>query len=101
MVAVGRLDFGACAGFQLAIDKALAGAGTPAAAVLIDCAGLDYVSSGGLRVFLQSMRAAQRAGIKFALCTLKPAVAEVFELSGFSGIIPVHPDRPAALAQMP
>ena len=101
LIPEGRLDFGACAAFQLAIDKVLASAAKPPAGVLVDCNGLDYVSSGGLRVFLMSARAAERAGIRFALCTLKPAVAEVFELSGFSRIIPIHPDRNTALAQMP
>jgi anti-anti-sigma factor len=101
VVAEGRLDFGACAAFQSQIEKALAAAGKPPAGVLIDCSWLDYVSSGGLRLFLVSARAARRASLEFALCALKPAVAEVFELSGFSRMIPVHPDRTAALAHMP
>jgi anti-sigma B factor antagonist len=36
-----------------------------------------------------------------ALCSLKPAVREVFEISGFNQIIAVHADRAAALAKMP
>ena len=83
------------------LEQALAGAGTTPAAVIIDCGALDYVSSAGLRVFLLAARASQRAGIPFALCALKPAVREVFELSGFSRIITVHADRPTALAQAP
>jgi len=94
----GRLDFGAAAGFQQRVEEALAGAGTAPAAVIVDCTALDYVSSAGLRVFLLTARASQRAGIPFALCALQPAVREVFELSGFSRIIAVHADRPTALA---
>jgi anti-sigma B factor antagonist len=97
----GRLDFGAAAGFQRQVEEVLAGAGTASAAVIIDCSALDYVSSAGLRVFLLATRAAQRAGISFALCALTPAVREVFDLSGFSRIISVHADRATAVAQAP
>ena len=97
----GRLDFSAAAGFQQQVEEALASAGTAPATVIIDCTALDYVSSAGLRIFLLAARASQRAGISFALCALKPAVREVFDLSGFSRIIAVYPDRPTALAQAP
>lgn len=95
----GRLDFGAAAGFQAQLERVLAEAGTAPAGVIIDCAGLDYVSSAGLRVFLLAARASQRAGLAFALCALKPAVGEVFDVSGFSRVIAVFTDRAAALAQ--
>jgi len=97
----GRLDFGAAAGFQAQLEQVLAGAGTKPAGVIIDCAGLDYVSSAGLRVFLLAARASQRAGLGFAICALKPAVREVFDVSGFSRVIAVFADRAAALAQTP
>jgi anti-anti-sigma factor len=96
---VGRLDFDAAPGFQEAVERLLSGSGKSPAAVIIDGTGLDYVSSAGLRAFLLTARAAQRSGIAYALCALQPAVREVFELSGFSRIIPVHADRASALAQ--
>ena len=64
---------------------------------VIDCEGLEYVSSAGLRVFLLAARNAQRAGLNFSVCALQNAVREVFELSGFSRVMAVHPDRAAAL----
>jgi anti-anti-sigma factor len=94
----GRLDFGAAASFQSELEKVLAGA---PAGMIIDCSGLDYVSSGGLRVFLLMSRGAKRAGVALAICSLKPAVKEVFEVSGFSRIIELCADRAAALAKMP
>jgi anti-sigma B factor antagonist len=96
---VGRLDFDAATGFQEALERALGGAGKPPATVIVDGGRLEYVSSAGLRAFLLTARSAQRSGIAFALCALQPAVREVFELSGFSRIIPVHADRASALAQ--
>ena len=100
VVAEGRLDFGAAAAFQAQVEQALAGAGQAPAAVIIDCAGLDYVSSAGLRVFLLGAKGAQRVGASFGICALKPAVREVFELSGFSRVMAMHPDRATALAQV-
>jgi anti-sigma B factor antagonist len=96
----GRLDFGAAAGFQAQLEQVLGGAGTKPAGVIIDCAGLDYVSSAGLRVFLLAARASQRAGLAFAICALKPAVREVFDVSGFSRVIAVFADRATALAEI-
>jgi len=94
----GRLDFGTAPAFEKQLQDALAGSGAAPARLIIDCAALDYVSSAGLRVILLGARASQRAGITFALCALTPAVREVFDLSGFSRIITVHPDRTTALA---
>jgi anti-anti-sigma factor len=101
VVAEGRLDFNAAANFQVQVEQALAGAGTALAAVIIDCAGLEYISSAGLRVFLLAARSAQRAGLAFAVCSLHQPVREVFDLSGFSRVMTVHPDRATALAQLP
>lgn len=95
----GRLDFAAAPAFQEQIEKVVAPGIKGATAVVIDCAGLDYVSSAGLRVILIAARAAQRAGVSFALCALQPAVREVFDLSGFSSIITVRSDRAAALSK--
>ena len=95
----GRLDFDAAPGFQEAVERVLSSAGKSSTAVIIDGTGLEYVSSAGLRAFLLAARSAQRSGIAFALCALQPAVREVFELSGFNRIIPVHADRASALAQ--
>jgi anti-sigma B factor antagonist len=97
LILEGRLDYGAAAGFQAQVEQWLAGVNTKGAALIIDCAELDYVSSAGLRVFLLAARGSQRAGLSFAICALKPAVREVFDVSGFSRVITVHADRAAAL----
>jgi anti-anti-sigma factor len=94
----GRLDFGAAALFQSELEKALA---KSPAGVVIDCAGLDYVSSAGLRVFLLVSRGAGRSGNALVICSLKPAVREIFDVSGFSQIIAICADRAVALEKMP
>lgn len=97
----GRLDFAAAAAFQAQLEQALAEAGKAPTGMIIDCAELDYISSAGLRVFLLLSRAAKRNGVALALCNLKPAVREVFDVSGFSRLIAVCADRTEALAKMP
>ena len=97
VVAAGRLDFSAAAGFQSEVEK-LSGTADGTTVLVIDCAELEYVASAGLRVFLLAARICQRDGRYFAACALQHAVREVFELSGFGRIIPLHPDRDAALS---
>lgn len=97
----GRLDFDAAPAFQQALERLFSsGAGRAPAGVIIDGAALEYVSSAGLRAVLLAAKAAQRSGTAFALCALQPAVREVFELSGFSQIMPIHPDLETARAQL-
>jgi anti-anti-sigma factor len=98
--ATGRLDFEASSAFQTQMEAAVAGAAKRAAAVVIDCSGLEYVSSAGLRVFLVAARAAKAANIGFAVCALTPTVKEVFEVSGFGRIIDVHADLATATAKL-
>ncbi|MCY3545224.1 MAG: STAS domain-containing protein [Chloroflexi bacterium] len=65
--------------------------------VILDCEGLSYISSAGLRVVLLTARALQKQNSKFAICSLSEQIREVFEISGFDKIIPVHPNRTAAV----
>jgi anti-anti-sigma factor len=92
----GRLDFGTSGAFQRVLESALAQSGHRA--LIIDCTGLDYVSSVGLRSFLIGARAAQAVGVRFLLCGLQPPVAEVFRVSGFGKVIETMPDLAAAEA---
>jgi anti-anti-sigma factor len=66
--------------------------------VLVDLAGLEYVSSAGLRVLLvAAKRAAERNG-RLALSGLSPKVRQLFELGGFLDLFPIHASREDALA---
>ncbi len=98
VVPEGRLDFSAATGFQRELERALAAAGAAPASVVVDCADLEYVSSAGLRVFLLAAKHSKLAGLPFSICALRPAVRDVFEVSGFARLIPVHTDRAQALS---
>ena len=68
--------------------------------LVLDLAGLDYVSSAGLRVLLKAAKEARAAGSRFALAGLRPAVREVFEVSGFFAVLTAYPTRAEALAAL-
>jgi len=66
--------------------------------LVFDCGQLLYASSAGLRVFLASAKKLKAAGGQAAFAALTPAVHEVFELSGFTGVFKVEPTVAAAAA---
>jgi stage II sporulation protein AA (anti-sigma F factor antagonist) len=66
---------------------------------VLDFAGLDYISSAGLRmVLVVAKRLKQESGL-LVLCGMQPHVHEVFDISGFLAILNVEPTRSEALAR--
>lgn len=53
----------------------------------LDCSGLEYTSSQGLRVFLMLQKAVTANGGRLVLTDMQPQVKEVFDITGFSNII--------------
>jgi len=64
---------------------------------VIDFAQLDYISSAGLRVILATAKNLKEKEGRLFLCSLQEMVREVFEVSGFSAIIPIHESLESAL----
>lgn len=56
-------------------------------AVVLDFAGIEYVSSAGLRVLLLGAKSAKAAGGTQTLVNVADEVREVFELTGFDGVL--------------
>lgn len=57
--------------------------------VLIDLNQIDYVSSAGLRVLLVAQKAAKSGGSKLTIQNVQPEVMEVFDITGFSGLLEI------------
>jgi len=55
----------------------------------LDFAGLEYVSSAGLRVLLAARKAMSRQG-EMRVTHVPPDVMEVFEITGFTGILDIR-----------
>ena len=67
---------------------------------IVDLAGLDYISSAGLRGILTSVKRIKAEGGQMVLTALHGTVKEVFEISGFNTIIPIFESVKDALQEM-
>jgi len=54
--------------------------------LIIDCKDLEYISSSGLRFFMQLKRNSEQRGGSIQLRNLNEDVKEIFRLSGFHHI---------------
>lgn len=55
----------------------------------IDCTGMTYTSSQGLRLFLTLQKSVMSRGGKMVMRNMNPQVKEVFDITGFSNIITI------------
>jgi anti-anti-sigma factor len=94
----GRLDSNTAADFegQLLRDGALH-TGVP---LVLDCSGLEYVSSAGLRVILLLVRKAAPLGVALGFAGLRSNVRSVLEISGMLGMLKTHESVEAAAAAL-
>ena len=58
--------------------------------VIVDCQGMDYICSSGLRVFLGLYKTLAQKGVKLIIRNLQPLVKNVFDMSGFSQIFNIE-----------
>jgi len=68
--------------------------------LVVDLAGIDYISSAGLRVLLVAAKTARQRGGSLMLVAPKPAIVEILKISGFDKILPIHPTMDAAVAAL-
>lgn len=94
LVPVSRVDSATAKAFEARVLQVVnSGVGK----IIMDFSEMDYISSAGLRVVLVGAKMT-RAPRKFVLCSMKPHIREVFDVSGFARILSILPDRAAALA---
>lgn len=79
----GRLDTSTAPQLQEVLVPAFEESGQ----VVLDFAGIEYVSSAGLRVLLLGAKAAKAAGGSQTLVHVSSEVMEVFELTGFDSVL--------------
>jgi anti-anti-sigma factor len=93
----GRLDGATCGKFAERVEALVTG---DEPRLLVDFAGVEFVSSAGLRVVLGLMKKVKAGRGALALCAVQPAVREVLEITGLAGMIDIHPERAAALTAL-
>ena len=96
---LGRVDHRSAAELEQALAAAIAQASIAQGGVVLDFAGVEYISSVGLRVLMVAAKQMRANAAPFAIAALQPVVAEIFAISRFDRVLSVHADVPAALAQ--
>ncbi len=91
----GRLDAASSAEFETTL---LAAAGPGADCLALDLSGVEFVSSGGLRVFLQLAKELRTRKGKAAIFGAVKSVAGVFRISGLAQIVPIYATEAEAIA---
>jgi anti-sigma B factor antagonist len=78
------------------LDKSAA-ARTP---LLLDFAGVDYISSMGLRVLMVAAKQMRAQGARIGVAALQPVVAEIFDIARFGHVLEVFPSVRDALKEL-
>ncbi|WP_460372310.1 STAS domain-containing protein [Methanocalculus sp. MC3] len=58
--------------------------------VIVNCDGLEYISSGGLRILLVIEKELKGSGRHVILCGLRTEVEKIFRLTGFTSIFTIE-----------
>ena len=87
----GRLDQDTCEAFRGDLTKEVEHSARDGGAIVLDLAGLEYVSSAGLRCFMLASRQAKSQSGRIYVAALQPMVAEIFEISHFNLVFRVFP----------
>lgn len=82
----GRLDTTNADQFQKDITPLMEDANPD---IEIDCEGMEYTSSQGLRLFLMLQKTVSSKQGSMVMKKMKPQVKEVFDITGFSNIIKI------------
>ncbi len=82
----GRLDSGTAAAAEKQLLALVDGG---ASKIVLDCAGLEYISSAGLRVLLALAKRVGGLQGRLALAAPAAQVREIFDIAGFGDILPV------------
>ena len=69
-------------------------------ALLLDLAGVDYISSVGLRALMVAAKRLRSDQRRIAIAALQPIVREILQISRFDLILDVFPSVRDALAQL-
>jgi anti-anti-sigma factor len=90
----GRLDAGSSPELEKEIEALMAGGENR---LILDLCELKYISSAGLRVILAGTKKLKAKKGTLSVASLQNMVKEVFEVSGFSSIIPIFDSAEEAL----
>ena len=82
LVISGRLDAAQAAAAQAALDRTNG-------RVVLDCSGLEYISSAGLGVLLKTQKRLMAGGGQLRLTRVNRHIRDIFNYSGFDKILEI------------
>ena len=95
VTANGRVDGANAREFQDALGAAI---DPEVSGMILNLSQLTYISSAGLRAILLTANVLREREAKFAACALPDRIREVFQISGFDQIVPIHDTEAEAIA---
>ena len=83
----GELDTAAAADVEKTLQPLYSTSGKD---VIIDCEGLEYIASSGLRILISILKGAKAGGSKVVMKNMNEDIKSVFKLTGFINIFEVE-----------
>jgi anti-anti-sigma factor len=65
--------------------------------LILNLAGVDFMSSAGVRCILNTLKLARQAGGDLRLAAIAPTVTKVLDMGGVTSILKTYADNDAAL----
>ena len=65
--------------------------------IILNLAGLEYISSSGLRVLLAALKKSRKGSGDVRLTALRPSVKEVFDIAGFTPLFQIFQQEKEAI----
>ena len=90
----GRIDMKTASEIERELDSLK---NTNVVKIIVDFSAVNYISSGGLRVFLTALKWTKAGNGDLKLVSLEKNVEKIFRLAGFTKIFNILPDVDSAI----
>jgi len=97
---VGQIDHPNAQKLQEALAPLVEAAAAAKTALVLDFAGVEYISSMGLRVLMLAAKQMRGQSAVIAVAALQPVVEEIFDIARFKHVLQVFPSVRAALQEL-
>jgi anti-sigma B factor antagonist len=94
----GAIDHDSAEAFQEKLMDAMRRAVDFDGLLVVDLGGVDYMSSVGLRALMRVSKEAKGVSVKISVANLNATMLEIFQISRFDKMFPVHDSVDAAVA---
>jgi anti-sigma B factor antagonist len=96
----GRIDHANSEDFRQALSPFVERCNANGERMVLDLAGVDYISSAGLRCFMIAEKQAKAQGGTIVVAGMQPVVNEIFEISRFTLVFATFASVRDALAKI-